>query len=93
MALASQEGYHLKIGPSMPGGEHLQGQVGQVYNIGSQQERTVLDVAADICAVFRLPAGSQVEHVRDRAFNDRRYPMPPALEVCCQSVLSSLASD
>ncbi|EFN53003.1 hypothetical protein CHLNCDRAFT_7301, partial [Chlorella variabilis] len=59
------------------------GQVGQVYNIGSQQERTVLDVAADICAVFRLPAGSQVEHVRDRAFNDRRY-------FICDAKLSAL---
>ena len=44
----------------------------QVYNIGSQKERTVLDVAHDIAAIFSLPV-SKIVHVRDRAFNDQRY--------------------
>ena len=44
----------------------------QVYNIGSQKERTVLEVAHDIAAIFSLPE-SKIVHVRDRAFNDRRY--------------------
>lgn len=48
------------------------GCVGEVYNIGTQKERTVLDVASDICKIFNLPQ-SKVVHVRDRAFNDRRY--------------------
>ena len=47
-----------------------QGVVGEVYNIGTQKERTVLDVAQDIAKVFKLPA-SKIVHVRDRAFNDR----------------------
>lgn len=46
------------------------GVVGEVYNIGTQKERTVLDVAQDIAKVFKLPA-SKIVHVRDRAFNDR----------------------
>jgi UDP-glucose 4,6-dehydratase len=56
--------------------------VGEVYNIGTQKERTVLDVAHDIAKVFGLPE-SQVVHVRDRAFNDRRYYI-------CDSKLNSL---
>ena len=47
-----------------------QGCIGEVYNIGTQKERTVLDVARDICKMFNLPE-SKIVHVRDRAFNDR----------------------
>ena len=46
------------------------GVVGEVYNIGTQKERTVLDVAQDIGKLFKLPE-SKIVHVRDRAFNDR----------------------
>lgn len=45
---------------------------GQTYNIGSQVERTVLSVAHDVLSMMRLPA-DMIMHVRDRAFNDRRY--------------------
>lgn len=45
---------------------------GQTYNIGSQVERSVLSVAHNVLRVMRLPA-DKVRHVRDRAFNDRRY--------------------
>ena len=31
-----------------------------------------MDVARDVAAIFGLPP-SRIEHVRDRAFNDRRY--------------------
>ena len=48
------------------------GVVGEVYNIGTQIERSVLSVAHDIARLFGLPE-SKVAHVRDRAFNDRRY--------------------
>jgi nucleoside-diphosphate-sugar epimerase len=48
------------------------GILGETYNIGSQRERTVLSVAWDILRMFQLP-DSQIVHVRDRAFNDRRY--------------------
>ncbi|WIA34952.1 hypothetical protein OEZ86_013233 [Tetradesmus obliquus] len=48
------------------------GEVGEVYNIGTEKERSVLDVARDIRRAFKLPE-SKVVHVKDRAFNDRRY--------------------
>lgn len=50
----------------------LKGKVGETYNIGTQKERTVVDVARDICKLFNMP-DSKIVHVRDRAFNDRRY--------------------
>jgi hypothetical protein len=64
----------------------LRGAVGEVYNIGTQKERSVLSVAADISKAFAPANGgkggdneaaggdsSKITHVRDRAFNDRRY--------------------
>ena len=45
---------------------------GQTYNIGSQMERTVTNVAQDVLRHMGLPT-ENVRHVRDRAFNDRRY--------------------
>lgn len=50
----------------------LKGSLGETYNIGTQKERTVLSVAADITKHFKLPE-TATHHVRDRAFNDRRY--------------------
>ncbi len=47
------------------------GSPGETYNIGTQKERTVSDVARDIAAYFALPQ-DKIKHVRDRAFNDRR---------------------
>ncbi len=44
---------------------------GEVYNIGTEKERTVLDVASDVAKYFKLPQ-DKVVHVKDRAFNDRR---------------------
>ena len=49
------------------------GQCGQVYNIGAQEERTVLSVAEDVCKLLNVNARETIVHVRDRAFNDRRY--------------------
>lgn len=48
------------------------GCLGQIYNVGSIKERSVLEVAHDIAAAFGQVRPS-IEHVRDRAFNDRRY--------------------
>jgi hypothetical protein len=50
------------------------GSVGQTYNIGTQKERTVAEVAADIAKHFALPE-KKITHVRDRAFNDRRQAL------------------
>lgn len=47
------------------------GKIGETYNIGTQKERTVAEVAADIASYFGLPK-QKITHVRDRAFNDRR---------------------
>ena len=49
------------------------GEIGEIYNIGTQKERTVVDVARDICALFHQDPSVKIRHVRDRAFNDRRY--------------------
>lgn len=51
---------------------HL-GDVSHIYNIGAHQERTILSVAQDICNVVGRNAKEAIMHVRDRAFNDRRY--------------------
>eukprot|EP01025_Chloroclados_australasicus_P032010 TRINITY_DN32408_c0_g1_i1.p1 TRINITY_DN32408_c0_g1~~TRINITY_DN32408_c0_g1_i1.p1 ORF type:complete len:357 (+),score=28.05 TRINITY_DN32408_c0_g1_i1:167-1237(+) len=48
------------------------GKLGEVYNIGTEKERSVMDVALDIAKLFNLDT-SKITHVRDRAFNDRRY--------------------
>ncbi len=50
----------------------LRGKVGETYNIGTQKERSVLDVARDIASIFGAEP-SKIVHVRDRAFNDQRY--------------------
>ena len=49
------------------------GVVGEVYNIGTNEERTVSDVAKDICNYFNLQPDTNMVCVRDRAFNDQRY--------------------
>jgi len=46
--------------------------LGQVYNIGTQKEQTILQVAEAICKGFGL-GHDRIVHVADRAFNDRRY--------------------
>eukprot|EP00873_Tetraselmis_striata_P043823 jgi/Tetstr1/464087/TSEL_008892.t1 len=50
------------------------GQVGETYNIGTDDERTVLRVAEDVMAAMGVGAGAgRLRHVADRPFNDRRY--------------------
>ena len=58
------------------------GITGEVYNIGTQKERTVTAVANDIAKIFGLPT-EKIVNVRDRAFNDRRYYI-------CDNKLASL---
>lgn len=43
---------------------------GETYNIGTERERSVLEVAQDIAKHFGL-AEDKVVFVKDRAFNDR----------------------
>jgi len=49
------------------------GLISHIYNIGAHEERTVLSVAQDICKILRRDPTQSIVHVRDRAFNDRRY--------------------
>ena len=51
------------------------GKTGEIYNIGTLQERTVMSVAKDIAGLFKLKAEEQIVKVRDRLFNDARYFM------------------
>jgi len=48
------------------------GVTGETYNIGTEKERSVLEVARDIASHFNLPT-DKIVNVKDRAFNDRRY--------------------
>lgn len=47
------------------------GRVGDVYNIGSPDEKSVLEIAWDI--MRKYGRRTKICHVRDRTFNDRRY--------------------
>lgn len=49
------------------------GVIGHVYNVGTQKERRVLDVAADVCKLFGLKPEETIHYVQDRPFNDQRY--------------------
>ena len=49
------------------------GKSSHVYNIGAHEERTVLSVARDVCVLLKRDPEDTVTHVKDRAFNDRRY--------------------
>lgn len=49
------------------------GKIGQVYNIGSDEEYTNLQVTRMICEAFGVEMQEVVEFVEDRPFNDRRY--------------------
>ncbi|KAK4577906.1 hypothetical protein RGQ29_028155 [Quercus rubra] len=49
------------------------GEVGHVYNIGTQKERRVIDVAKEICQLFSLNPETHIKYVENRPFNDQRY--------------------
>mmetsp|Transcript_23509 Transcript_23509/g.51593 ORF Transcript_23509/g.51593 Transcript_23509/m.51593 type:complete len:362 (-) Transcript_23509:496-1581(-) len=48
------------------------GKIGEVYNIGTERERTVREVAVDIAKQFGQDE-AKIVNVKDRAFNDKRY--------------------
>lgn len=52
------------------------GQFGQVYNIGSVDEVTNLELCAKLPAVFNMSqteSGDWIEHTKGRPFNDHRH--------------------
>jgi dTDP-D-glucose 4,6-dehydratase len=53
------------------------GIVGEVYNIGTQKERSVLEVIQAIAKHMKVDV-SKIKHVEDRAFNDQRCASPIA---------------
>lgn len=48
------------------------GLIGHVYNIGMKRERSVIDVAGDICGLFGLDPKGNIKFVQDRPFNNKR---------------------
>lgn len=49
------------------------GEVGGVYNVGSEEEYSNLQVAGMICRIFGLEPQEHLVFVDDRLFNDARY--------------------
>lgn len=56
------------------------GELGNVYNIGGRNEKTVLDVAGDLLLIMGLQDRQDelVQFVKDRAHNDMCYPITNA---------------
>lgn len=55
-----------------------EGVTGEVYNVGSDDEYSTLEVARLVCDVFGKDWRKQVVFVKDRPFNDRRYSISSA---------------
>eukprot|EP00898_Chlorokybus_atmophyticus_P003386 jgi/Chlat1/4048/Chrsp26S08848 len=49
------------------------GKTGEVYNVSTQHQKKVVDVAKDICRLFELDEDTTVKFVPDRTYNDSRY--------------------
>ena len=47
--------------------------IGEVYNVGTTEEYTNLQIASMLCKLFALNVKEQLSFVTDRPFNDRRY--------------------
>jgi len=56
------------------------GEIGEAYNIGGQNEKSVLDVASDLLVLLGLDNRKEelVQFVTDRAHNDACYPISNA---------------
>lgn len=49
------------------------GELGNIYNIGTTEEYTNLEMAGMLCGLFGLNAEETITYVQDRPFNDFRY--------------------
>lgn len=49
------------------------GELGEIYNIGSRNEYTVLEIASLLCSLMKKDPKNSLEFVPDRNFNDKRY--------------------
>ena len=54
------------------------GVAGEVYNVGSEEEYSTLEVAEMVCDVFGKNCSEEIVFVKDRLFNDRRYSISSA---------------
>ena len=49
------------------------GQIGQIYNIGAEQEYSINYVIKALCDILNYDYDQYIEHIEDRNFNDQRY--------------------
>jgi UDP-glucose 4,6-dehydratase len=67
---------HFLAAPDLAEGVSLlirKGEIGGIYNIGSEDEFTNLQVIRMICGAFNIEMQDAIEFVDDRLFNDKRY--------------------
>ena len=51
----------------------FQGKIGEIYNIGSDEEISILNVAKEILKFENKDIKDNIEFIEDRPFNDTRY--------------------
>jgi dTDP-glucose 4,6-dehydratase len=49
------------------------GNIGEIYNINSDNERTVMDIAISLCEIAGVNKDETINYVEDRPYNDRIY--------------------
>ena len=49
------------------------GIIGEIYNIGTENEYSVMDVAETVCEIAGVKLSDRIEYIPDRLFNDFRY--------------------
>lgn len=49
------------------------GEIGEIYNIGSKNEYSVIEVTRMLCQLMNKDYKNSIEYVKDRNFQDRRY--------------------
>lgn len=51
----------------------FQGKIGEIYNIGSEEEISIFNVAKEILKLEKKEIDRNIEYIEDRPFNDTRY--------------------
>lgn len=49
------------------------GKLGEIYNVGTEEEYRNIDIAEALCKIFSLNSDEYITYVADRPFNDARY--------------------
>lgn len=49
------------------------GELHEIYNIGSHNEFTVMEIAEKLCELLEKDMDNSINYVQDRKFNDKRY--------------------